>query len=175
MATVRRNHKTNTDEKKNNLCDIIISRLLYDSVKLGKASGKNPDRVGSGWWLFNYCTISHDHPEEGISLQTDSLSPVLEVDDVGSLQARLQEIAQFYVLGGWARLWAAVLNTCRQGLQKGKRGVKKELNGRSEESDLSGMNKYWIIKLYLNSSHNTNYVVTHGVCLSSFLLLIISQ
>lgn len=47
MATVRRNHKTNTDEK-NNLCDIIIYQLLYDFVKLGKASGKNPDRVGSG-------------------------------------------------------------------------------------------------------------------------------
>lgn len=77
-----------------------------------------------------------------IFLQTDSLSPVLEVDDVGSLQAHLQEIAQFYVLGGWARLWAAVLNTCRQGLQKGKAGVKKELNGRSKECDLSGMNKY---------------------------------
>lgn len=86
--------------------------------------------------------ISHDYQEEWIFLQTDSLLPVLEVDDVGSLQAHLQEIAQFYVLGGWARLWAAVLNTCRQCLQKEKTGVKKKLNGRSKEFDLSGMNKY---------------------------------
>lgn len=56
--------------------------------------------------------ISHDYQEEWIFLQTDSPVPVLKVDDVGSLQARLQEIAQFYVLGGWARLGAAVLNTC---------------------------------------------------------------
>lgn len=69
--------------------------------------------------------ISHDYQEEWIFLQTDSLLPVLEVDDVGSLQARLQEIAQFYVLGGWARLWAAVLNTCRQGLQKEDRCKEK--------------------------------------------------
>lgn len=57
--------------------------------------------------------------------EMDSLLPVLEVDDVGSLQACLQEIAQFYVLGGWARLWAAVLNTCRQGLKKENTGEKK--------------------------------------------------
>lgn len=117
MATVRRNHRTNTDEK-NNPRD-IISQLLYDFVKLGKAVGKNPDRVG--------------FKKNAFFLQTDSLLPVLEVDDVGSLQARLQEIAQFYVLGGWARLWAAVLNTCRQSLQREKTGVKKNLNGRSKE------------------------------------------
>lgn len=45
------------------------------------------------------------------------LLPVLEVDDVGSLQACLQEVAQFLVLGCWARFWAAVLNPCWYRLQ----------------------------------------------------------
>lgn len=56
-----------------------------------------------------------------INLSTSNLFPllpILEVDDVGSLQARLQEVAQFQVLGCRAGLWAAVLNSCRQRLQK---------------------------------------------------------
>lgn len=56
--------------------------------------------------------------EQQTVLRTGSLVPVLEVDDMCSLQTRLQEIAQFNVLGGGARLWASVLNTCRQGLQR---------------------------------------------------------
>lgn len=52
------------------------------------------------------------------------LSPVLEVDDVRSLQACLQEVAQFYVLGCRARLWAAILNPRWQCLQKETYGDK---------------------------------------------------
>lgn len=39
-------------------------------------------------------TVKQQH----IFLSVDRLLPILEVDDVCSLQARLQEIAQFYVL-----------------------------------------------------------------------------
>lgn len=38
--------------------------------------------------------------------------PVLEVDDVGPLQAGLQEVAQLHVLWCRSRFWAAVLNPC---------------------------------------------------------------
>lgn len=46
------------------------------------------------------------------------LSPVLEVDDMGSLQACLQEVSQFQVLGCWSGLWAAILHSCWQRLHR---------------------------------------------------------
>lgn len=98
IATVWRKQKTNTGEKTTKLC----------KIKLNLSFGF----IFSYIFLISYSFLLIYILREKILLWARWLLPVLEVDDMSSLQAHLQEIAQFYVLGCWARLWATVLDTC---------------------------------------------------------------
>lgn len=82
---------------------------IFNSLRC-KVSGKNPDwvQVCAGTTdaqikpintVFLLLHVSKlPVKQQQILLSADWLLPVLEVDDMSSLQAHLQEIAQFYVL-----------------------------------------------------------------------------